>query len=677
MSLKRVEILAIDEADKLFELNFEEQLTAILKSCPPSRQVLLFSATIPAQLAQFMKSGIREYKLINIEEESKIPDKLKMHMIHTISDNKKYALVVVLKRIIKPSESTLVFVPTKYHCEFFHEFLKYWNLNTLYIFGQMDQQLRDDNLEKFKRKRINILLVTDVAARGLDIPVLDNVINFDFPDNDKLFIHRIGRTARAGKEGRVISLLSPNDLAYFFDIKYSLGRKLISSYTDPDNAENKYCKEIINKSLKDFDTISIGSIPNSILSGIKESAKIFLNSRTDMETIETSAKKAYEKMLLFKQKPTSYGLKQSKKLGFIDIHPFFINDNTVSKDELIKQNFLNELKNFKPKESYFERSNETNVQEGIIKDFKIKAEEYKKKKQIEKKKEKLLWQQYQDQIDEDLISLSSDSDSESNNDEEDMANDCENTKQNNAGESDNNKALQIVNFEEYKSNLKKTNNAASSGANIPERQFLGKKIKRSQIRNFRNNPHFISDNKTDPASKQKNLWGDEKPISLDELTLNLLPDNDDGSGTRKKMVWDNKKKNFINAKVDNKGKIVIKKNEAGARIKKDDKRPSQFKKWKKKNKTNIQKIGELESENAVTSAQKRFKDGKMNRLNRGSKQNKEGQAKSLQQILKAKKEKFKFDQRKNYSKRDFKSRQISDKSHLNRKSFALVKRRKK
>lgn len=667
--MKRVEILAIDEADKLFELNFEEQLTLILRNCPPSRQVLLFSATIPAQLAQFMKTGIREYKLINIEEESKIPDRLKIHMIHSISDDKKYALVVVLKQIIKQNESSLVFVPTKYHCEFLHEFLKYWGINTLYIFGQMDQQLRDDNLDKFKRRRISILLVTDVAARGLDIPILDNVVNFDFPDNDKLFIHRIGRTARAGKEGRVISLLSPSDLAYFFDIKHTLGRRLITSYQDPEEPNVKYSKAILAKSLSDFDTISLGNIPSNILSGIKESAKMFLNSRTDIETIEESSVKAYNKMLLFRQKPTGYGVRQAKKLGYIDIHPFFINEKTVSKAELEKQSFLNQLKNFKPKESYFERTNETNVNDAILKQFKNKAEEFKKKKALEKKKEKLIWQQYQDQEDDVLPSKSSSSESE-------MDNSKEENSENEIEEKENrkNQHLQIVNFQQYKETLNINNNENDKNDEI---KLLGRKIKRSQIRNFRNNPNFIAESKEAQNQNKKNLWGDEKPITLDELTLNLLPDNDDGSNTRKKTVWDNKKKNFIKAKVDKKGNI-IKKNEAGVKIKKDDKSPSQFKRWKKKNKANIQKVGEMENETNVMNAQSRFKDRKMNRLNRSSNNNKKiGEAKTSQQILKGKKDKFKFEQRRNYSKRDFKSRQINEKSHLNRKSFALVKRRKK
>lgn len=559
----------------------------------------------------------------------------------------------------------MIFVPTKYHCEFLHEFLKFWNIPTLFIFGQMDQQLRDDNLEKFKKRKVNFLIVTDVAARGLDIPALDNVINFDFPDNDKLFIHRIGRTARAGKEGRVISFLTPNDLAYFFDLKHNLGRKLITSYIDPNNSDNKYFKEIIERAKNDFDTISLGTIPSNILSGIKESARFFLNSRADIETIEESSNKAFNKMMLFRAKPTGYGIRQAKKLGYIDLHPFFITNKSTNLDEREKYSFLYALKNFKPKESYFERVNETNVKDEIIKDFKNKADEYKKKKELEKKKEKIRLQEYQDETDEDIIYKSS-SESESENDEnsgsdEDVDNEAKN------------KPLQTYNFSEFKEkekDMKITGSNELSKSNQEKKDFLGKKIKRSQVRNFRNNPNFISDSK----DHKKSLWGDEKPISLDEVTLNLLPDNDEGN--KKKIVWDNKRKNFVKGTTDGKGNI-IKKNEAGKRIKKDDKTPSVFKKWKKKNRTGIQKVGEMENDTAVSNAKSRFKDGKMNRMNRSSIQKKKGEAKSMQQILKGKKDKFKFDQRRNYSKRDFKSRQINEKSHYNRKSFALVKKRKR
>lgn len=113
---------------------------------------------------------------------------------------------------------------TKFHCDYIQEILKYWDINSLIIYGSMEQDLRNKNMEEFKKGRIKILIVTDVAARGIDIPFLDNVINFDFPDSENLFIHRVGRTARLGRIGNNFNLISSIELPYFFDIKYTLGK---------------------------------------------------------------------------------------------------------------------------------------------------------------------------------------------------------------------------------------------------------------------------------------------------------------------------------------------------------------------------------------------------------------------------------------------------------------------
>jgi ATP-dependent RNA helicase DDX54/DBP10 len=609
LSLKKVQILTIDEADKLFELNFEEQLTFILRSCPPSRQVLLFSATIPQQLAQFMKIGIREYKFIGLDEESKIPEKLKIHMIKCRSEDKKYCLLAMLKRVIDTRrESTMVFVPTKYHCEFLNEFLKFWGLQTLFIYGQMDMELRTKNLEKFKNGQCKICIVTDVAARGLDIPFLDNVINYDFPDTVKLFIHRVGRTARNDKEGRVISILSPPEVAFFFDFKPSLGRKLILNYLDE---EEKVDKEMLRKALEDFGTISLGAIPNSIITDLRESKVEHLNNKIDIDELEVSASRAYNKSLLFKQKPSSYGIKEAKALASSEVvHPFFIG-KLQSDDEIAKQNFLNQIKNYKPKENYFERVNETYVKEDVIKDFKIKAEEYKRRKAIDKRKEKIARAEMDNQIDEQ--------------DDEDPS--------------------------------------------TKKHEFLGKKQKRSQIKNFKNNPHYVSDKQ----EKDKSLWGDEKPISLDELTLNIVPDDENKLHKQKKLVWDPRKKNFVKGNVDRQGKLV-RQNEAGKAIKKGDKDPKLFQRWKKKNQMkSIPKVGELENDKLVNQASNAFKERKF--AKRTGKKGPESEVKSFDQILKVKKDEFKKNNRKSFSKRDAKERFIKGSAHLNRRSQAMVKKR--
>ncbi len=619
-------MLVIDEVDKIFELNFEEQIKIILKNCPPSKQVLMFSATIPQQLANFMKVGIREYKLIDISEESKIPEKLKINLVYTRTEDKKYGLVSLLKsnrkRIIDiNNQLTLVFVSTKYHCEYLHEFLKLWNIKTLYIYGQMDQELRNQNLLKFRKKIVNTLIVTDVAARGLDIPMLDNVINYEMPDSSKLFIHRIGRTARAGRDGRVFNLACPADLGYFFDIKVNLGRKLIL---------NKEIANEIKDELNDCLVISFGTIPYNVITSVKESRLDYLNSKTDLESLEDSCKKASTKALLFKQKPSKYGIKQAKKfinLDSIQCHPLFekLISGQKATDEIEKNKFLTQLKNFKPKVSYFERVNEVNVKEEVVKEFKIKAEEYKKKKEIEKKKEKML--SFTDKFKQDL----DDADDE----EEDNV------------------------FTDYESKDKNKSNT-----------LLGKKVKRSKLKNFKSNSQFVSDTK---QINSKSLWGDEKPLSLDELTLNILPDDDHLKST-KKTVWDPKKKNFVRGKVDKSGKL-IKTNEAGVKIKSKDKNPRAYQTWKKKNKLRVQNVGEMENDKIINNADNMFKERKMNKRMKTSGDKKgKNELKSFDQIFKEKKDKFKNQSRKNFSKKDAKLRQINEKSHLNRKSFAMVKK---
>jgi ATP-dependent RNA helicase DDX54/DBP10 len=630
LSLKKVELLVIDEVDKIFELNFEEQIKVILKNCPPSKQVLMFSATIPLQLSNFMKVGMREYKLIDIPEESKIPEKLKINLIYSRTEDKKYALISLLKNQSKRvidiyNEQTLIFVATKYHCEYLHEFLKLWNIKTLYIYGQMDQELRNQNLLKFRKKNVNTLIVTDVAARGLDIPMLDNVINYEFPDSSKLFIHRIGRTARVGKEGRVFNLASPNDLAYFFDIKVILGKKLIV---------NKENSKDIKDEIKDCSVISFGTVPEAVISSVKECRLDYLNSKTDLESLEDSCNKASTKALLFKQKPSKFGIKQAKKfinLESIQYFPLFnkIMSDDKFADEKEKNKFLTQLKNFKPKESYFERVNEVNVKEEVVKEFKVKADEYKKKKENEKKKEKML--SFTEKFKEDM-------------------DDFDDQKEQGNG------------FVDYESN-----------ENIKKNSLLGKKVKRSKLKNFKKNNQFISETK---QTNSKSLWGDEKPLSLDELTLNFVPD-DGNTNSTKKTVWDPKKKNFVRGKVDKSGKL-IKTNEAGVKIKSNDKNPKAYQTWKKKNKLRVQNVGEMENEKIINNADNMFRERKMNKRMKTSGPKKgKNELKSFDQIFKDKKDKFKKQSRKNFSKKDAKVRQINEKSHLNRKSFAMVKKFRK
>ena len=612
LQLKKIEIIIIDEADKMMELSMGDQIRKIIQNCPPQKQIILLSATIQDQLATFLKSGIiKEYKILSINEENKIPEKLKIHLIYTRRQDKLYTLISLLKTpsiINIEKQLTIIFVMTKYHCDYLQEILKYWEISSLVIYGSMEQDLRNTTLEDFKKGRKKILIVTDVAARGIDIPLLDNVINFDFPDNHKLFIHRVGRTARAGKSGRVFNLINSDELPYFFDIKYYLGKKFVLS-SDDEEAKKE-------DTVDNYNTISFGSIPEQVILNMKNDKHDYLfNTGLDIEELYKSMQRAEKKGLTFKQKPSRYGIAEAKKLineFNIKIHPFYA--KKYGDEE--KQQFLSNLKNYKPKELYFEKVNESTVDEKILKEFKSKVDTFHKKKEYEKELEKKKEEQEeQKHIEDGKI------------------------------------------YEEEQKEIEENNKK------IEELKLLGKKVKRSKIRNFKNLSQYISNQKEENNEISKNLWGGEKPIELEELTMNI--NTDDTYERVKKTVWNSKKKTFQTQMVDGFGNKI--KNESGQMIKKSDKYHP-YKEWKKKSKLSIQSVGEIENQTHIRNVKERILERKENKKSKST-------LKSFEEILKGKKKQFKENQKKNkqFSKKKYKENMIKQKVHLNSKTQTFIK----
>lgn len=187
-----------DEADRLFEMGFAEQIKAITDRMPSSRQSLLFSATISSHVKDFTLSGMKDYRMVQVDKDSKLSDNLKLHFFVVRTNEKEAGLMYIMNELIDTHQQTIIFAATRYHVEYLHELLAKANLNSVYIYGAMDQRTREERLVTFRKKHVRYLIVTDLAARGIDIPLLENVIHFDFPTKMKLFIHRSGRTARAG-----------------------------------------------------------------------------------------------------------------------------------------------------------------------------------------------------------------------------------------------------------------------------------------------------------------------------------------------------------------------------------------------------------------------------------------------------------------------------------------------
>ncbi len=252
LDLRSVQYVVFDEADRLFEMGFETALTEIIHRLPASRQTLLFSATLPKSLVDFAKAGLQNPKLVRLDAESKISADLRMAFFSVKQDEKDACLLLLLRDIIQvpwdatshgqeecgaeeelvaqdqftSPHQTLVFAATKHHVEYLTTLLTAAGYAVSYIYGSLDQSARTRQMDQFRRGRTNILVVTDVAARGIDIPVLANVVNYDFPPGARVFVHRVGRTARAGRSGWAWSFVGPTELPYLIELQLFLGRPL-------------------------------------------------------------------------------------------------------------------------------------------------------------------------------------------------------------------------------------------------------------------------------------------------------------------------------------------------------------------------------------------------------------------------------------------------------------------
>ena len=173
--------------------------------------------------------------MVQVDRDSKLSDQLKLQFFVMRSAEKDAALFYILREHVRQGQQTIVFAATKYHVEYINELCVKGGFQSDYIYGSMDQRSRDDKLFKFRKKINKVLIVTDLAARGIDIPLLENVVHYDFPTKLKLFIHRSGRTARAGQSGTSYSIITQEEIGYMHDLSIFVGRKL---YDRVDNSED-------------------------------------------------------------------------------------------------------------------------------------------------------------------------------------------------------------------------------------------------------------------------------------------------------------------------------------------------------------------------------------------------------------------------------------------------------
>ena len=204
----KVETLVLDEADRMLDMGFKEDVTKIINTCPQDRQTLLFSATISKDIARLGRKYMDQP--IHVQVESYIDATLLDQIYYRVKDNMKFSLLLHLLKN-ENSDLIMVFCNTKRYTDTIAKNLKSSGVKARAIHGGLTQNQRNNVMKQFHEGRADVLVCTDVAARGLDINGVSHVYNYDIPRESKQYIHRIGRTARAGKEGKAINILSRKD----------------------------------------------------------------------------------------------------------------------------------------------------------------------------------------------------------------------------------------------------------------------------------------------------------------------------------------------------------------------------------------------------------------------------------------------------------------------------------
>ena len=236
ISLKGIEFYVLDEADRMLDMGFIRDVKKITKQIPEKRQTLLFSATMPNEIANLAKGLLNNPVKIEVAVQSTTADRIDQQVLFVEKSKKRNLLSYILED--KGVSRALVFTRTKHGANRVAKYLEQQNIRTGVIHGNKSQNARQNALKGFKDGKLRILVATDIAARGIDIDKVTHVINFNLPNEPEIYVHRIGRTARAGLEGQAISFCDEEERDYLFDIERVIRKFVDVRVEHPFHAQN-------------------------------------------------------------------------------------------------------------------------------------------------------------------------------------------------------------------------------------------------------------------------------------------------------------------------------------------------------------------------------------------------------------------------------------------------------
>lgn len=232
VSLNRVEHLVLDEADRMLDMGFYDDIMEIIKLLPTKRQTMLFSATMPSNIRGLTKKILNNPIEINIAISK--PAENVLQAAYFIDDSKKISLLSHLLKGKDHVKSAIVFASTKVKVKSIERSLTNESMSVMAIHSDLEQKERENVLRKFRNRKFQILVATDIIARGIDIEDIDLIVNYDAPNDPEDYVHRIGRTARAQSDGVALTFVNRSDQKLFSQIERFLKIKIFRIPT-PDN----------------------------------------------------------------------------------------------------------------------------------------------------------------------------------------------------------------------------------------------------------------------------------------------------------------------------------------------------------------------------------------------------------------------------------------------------------